>query len=95
MNKESMILLIRAFEAIERLEKHIEGLTGSVGLLGSPFDNMFNVARVIVINSVLYHPDDEDGSFDKCMEILRNDEMSAEEKCVLLLRQSNEGVRIS
>ncbi len=85
MNKESMILLISVFEAIEKLEKHIEGLTGSVGLLGSPFDDIFNVGRVIMINSVYYNSEDEDESFDKCMKILRDDDISTEEKCAMLL----------
>ncbi len=80
-----MILLIKAFEAMEKLDNHVAEMTGGYGLLGSPYDDMFNVSRVISINSAFYDPNDEDGSYDKCMEILRNEEKSAEEKCTLLL----------
>ena len=40
---------------------------------------------MISINSAFYDPNDEDGSYDKCMDILRDEEKSAEEKCTLLL----------
>ena len=85
MNKESMLLLVESFEALDKLDNYITGLTGNIGLQGSPFDKIFNVTRVISLNSCFYDPDDEDGSFNKCMEILRNEKLSVDEKCNLLL----------
>ena len=85
MSRESMILLIGAFEAVDKLDNYIMGLTGSIGLRESPFDKIFDVSRVIIFNSTFYDPNDEDGSFNKCMQILQNEELSVEEKCNLLL----------
>ena len=89
MNKESMILLIESFEALDKLDNYITGLTGNTGLQGSPFDKIFNIARVISINSSFYDPDNEDGAFNKCMETLRNEKLSVEEKCNLLIGTSS------
>ena len=85
MNEETLLLLIKVFEAIEKLDDYIEGLTGANGLGGGPFDDLFHISRAILINTTFYDPNNEDESFDKCMEILRDEEMSDEEKCALLL----------
>ena len=76
MNEEAMLLLIKVFEAIEKLDDHIEGLTGANGLGGGPFDDLFHISRAISINIAFYDPNDEDESFDKCMEILCDEEKS-------------------
>ena len=87
MNRNEMIMLIRANDAIMELDRLITAIIKKGSLTGSKFDDMLRVAEVIYQNCPFYDPD-KDENFARFMEILSEDGLTAEEKYERLMGES-------
>ena len=84
MSREEMILALRAYAAIERLDRLIVGITGEAGLSGSSFEDVFCITELIYKNYSLNNPDSDEAYAD-FMAVLSAGNMSAEAKCDTLM----------
>ena len=88
MDKEEMLLAIKANDAISKLDSLITSITGKEALTGSKFENMFLISELLYRNCSFYDPCSDD-SFAKFMDIVNDEKLTPEEK-YHRFRQSNE-----
>ena len=79
MDKEEMILAIKANDAITKLDLLITSITGAKGFSGSQFEDLFCVSEMLYRNSSFYIPHNDE-SFARFMEIINDKGLSTEEK---------------
>lgn len=89
MQKEDMILLIRAEDAINEMDKIFSELTGT-GLSNGKLRELDNVYQVIMRNSHRYYAESMSNiAEENFYGIISNRELSAEERAGLLLGRTD------
>lgn len=83
MNRTEMLLAIKANDAINRLDDFFISATGTTGLEGSRFKDIFCVAKLLYQNCSFYEKE-SDEAFERFMDIASANNLTAEEKYELM-----------
>ena len=83
MSDEDMIILIKAFESVSKLNDIIKSITGGYGIDAEGLDSIFDIFEVIRNNS-RYAGLDEDEDYETFRAILYAINISTEEKYALI-----------
>ena len=78
MNKSEMITLIKAYDAIQKLDNAIAELFNTEGLNNTDFEDALGISDVLFRNCSFY--EDETKAFERFYEIVMDDGLTAEEK---------------
>ena len=89
MERTEMLLAIKANDAINRLNDFFTSATGSKGLEGSRFEDVFCVSRLLYQNCSLYEKD-SDEVFRRFVDIASANNLTAEEKYELMTGKEGE-----
>ena len=78
MSREEMITIIRAHDAIQKLDAALSDLFNTEGLKGTQYEDALSLSDVLFCNCSFYKNETE--SYERFYEIIMDDELSAEEK---------------
>ncbi len=78
LEKDEMIILIEAYEAMDDLDALVVEMTGSRGLSGGKYEPMFKISEILFKHCGFYADDTK--AFERFYAIVTNDELTSEQK---------------